>query len=102
MNYLLDTNGCIALMAPATNLVQKRFARACHKVTGSLCLQSLRSNCGMECSRAPAGRKTQGGVKRSLPVQLKCSPFRMPTQGQQESCGPGLNLSGSRSEPTIC
>jgi len=31
MNYLLDTNGCIALMAPATNLVQKRFARAYHK-----------------------------------------------------------------------
>jgi tRNA(fMet)-specific endonuclease VapC len=28
MNYLLDTNACIALMAPATNALQKRFARA--------------------------------------------------------------------------
>jgi tRNA(fMet)-specific endonuclease VapC len=28
MNYLLDTNSCIALMSPSTNSVQKRFARA--------------------------------------------------------------------------
>jgi tRNA(fMet)-specific endonuclease VapC len=31
MNYLLDTNSCIALMSPATNSVQKRFARASRK-----------------------------------------------------------------------
>jgi tRNA(fMet)-specific endonuclease VapC len=31
MNYLLDTNACIALMAPATNPVQTRFARMSHK-----------------------------------------------------------------------
>ena len=31
MNYLLDTNSCIALMSPATNPVQKRFARASRK-----------------------------------------------------------------------
>jgi tRNA(fMet)-specific endonuclease VapC len=31
MNYLLDTNACIALMAPDTNAVQGRFARAFHK-----------------------------------------------------------------------
>ena len=28
MNFLLDTNACIALMAPGTNPVQTRFARA--------------------------------------------------------------------------
>jgi tRNA(fMet)-specific endonuclease VapC len=28
MNYLLDTNSCIALLSPTTNSVQKRFARA--------------------------------------------------------------------------
>ena len=28
MNYLLDTNACIALMAPSKNAVQARFARA--------------------------------------------------------------------------
>src|SRR5260370_40428661 len=31
MNYLLDTNSCIALMAPSTNCVQKGFARASRK-----------------------------------------------------------------------
>ncbi len=31
MNYLLDTNSCIALMSPSTNSVQKRFARASRK-----------------------------------------------------------------------
>ena len=31
MNYLLDTNACIALMAPVTNDVQRRFARAFDK-----------------------------------------------------------------------
>ena len=31
MNYLLDTNACIALMSPATNSVQTRFSRASHK-----------------------------------------------------------------------
>lgn len=31
MNYLLDTNSCIALMAAVTNPVQKRFARASRK-----------------------------------------------------------------------
>jgi len=31
MNYLLDTNSCIALMCPASNPVQKRFARASRK-----------------------------------------------------------------------
>jgi tRNA(fMet)-specific endonuclease VapC len=31
MNYLLDTNSCIALMSPAANSVQKRFARASRK-----------------------------------------------------------------------
>src|SRR5439155_12151596 len=28
MNYLLDTNACIALMSPAANSVQTRFTRA--------------------------------------------------------------------------
>ncbi|HWZ45888.1 MAG TPA: type II toxin-antitoxin system VapC family toxin [Candidatus Saccharimonadales bacterium] len=31
MNYLLDTNACIALMSPNINPVQKRFARASRK-----------------------------------------------------------------------
>src|SRR5258708_15908667 len=31
MNYLLDTNGCMVLMAEATNVVQKRFAGAYNK-----------------------------------------------------------------------
>lgn len=31
MNYFLDTNACIALMAPVTNSVQTRFAGAFHK-----------------------------------------------------------------------
>ena len=31
MNYLLDTNSCIALMSPAANSVQKRFARSARK-----------------------------------------------------------------------
>jgi tRNA(fMet)-specific endonuclease VapC len=31
MNYLLDTNCCIALMSPVTNAVQKRFVRASRK-----------------------------------------------------------------------
>src|SRR5260221_13161 len=31
MNYLLDTNACIALMAPVPNDVQTRFERAFHK-----------------------------------------------------------------------
>ena len=31
MNYLLDTNSCMALMSPAANPVQKRFARAARK-----------------------------------------------------------------------
>jgi tRNA(fMet)-specific endonuclease VapC len=31
MNYLLDTNSCIALMSPAANAVQKRFARTVRK-----------------------------------------------------------------------
>ena len=31
MNYLLDTNACIALMASAPNQVQTRFERAFHK-----------------------------------------------------------------------
>ncbi len=31
MNYLLDTNACIALMAPVSNAVQERFTRAFHK-----------------------------------------------------------------------
>ncbi|SRR5216684_2651668 len=31
MNYLLDTNCCIALMSPAANAVQKRFARTARK-----------------------------------------------------------------------
>jgi tRNA(fMet)-specific endonuclease VapC len=31
MNYLLDTNACIALMSSASNSVQTRFARAFHK-----------------------------------------------------------------------
>jgi tRNA(fMet)-specific endonuclease VapC len=31
MNYLLDTNSCIALMSPTANAVQKRFARAVRK-----------------------------------------------------------------------
>jgi len=31
MNYLLDTNACIALMASVTNEVQTRFARTFHK-----------------------------------------------------------------------
>ena len=31
MNYLLDTNSCIALMSPAANSVQKRFARSVRK-----------------------------------------------------------------------
>lgn len=31
MNYLLDTNACIALMSPTTNSVQTYFVRACHK-----------------------------------------------------------------------
>lgn len=31
MNYLLDTNTCIALMSHGTNSVQKRFARASRK-----------------------------------------------------------------------
>lgn len=31
MNYLLDTNACIALMAPAPNQAQTRFERAFHK-----------------------------------------------------------------------
>lgn len=31
MNYLLDTNACIALMASATNSVQTRFTRTIHK-----------------------------------------------------------------------
>jgi tRNA(fMet)-specific endonuclease VapC len=31
MNYLLDTNSCIALMSPSTNSVQKRLARASRK-----------------------------------------------------------------------
>ena len=30
MNYLLDTNACIALMSPASNAVQQRFTRAFH------------------------------------------------------------------------
>ena len=28
MNYLLDTNACIALMSPSSNAVQQRFTRA--------------------------------------------------------------------------
>lgn len=31
MNYLLDTNACIALMSSASNSVQARFARTFHK-----------------------------------------------------------------------
>ena len=31
MNYLLDTNACIALMSSVTNEVQTRFARTFHK-----------------------------------------------------------------------
>lgn len=31
MNYLLDTNSCIALMSTSANSVQKRFARASRK-----------------------------------------------------------------------
>lgn len=31
MNYLLDTNSCIALMSPSANSVQKRFSRASRK-----------------------------------------------------------------------
>jgi tRNA(fMet)-specific endonuclease VapC len=31
MNYLLDTNACIALMSSASNSVQTRFARIFHK-----------------------------------------------------------------------
>jgi tRNA(fMet)-specific endonuclease VapC len=31
MNYLLDTNTCIALMSPTANSVQKRFARTARK-----------------------------------------------------------------------
>jgi tRNA(fMet)-specific endonuclease VapC len=34
MNYLLDTNACIALMSPASNAVQERFTRAFHKQAG--------------------------------------------------------------------
>ena len=30
MNYLLDTNACIALMSPASNAVQDQFARTFH------------------------------------------------------------------------
>jgi tRNA(fMet)-specific endonuclease VapC len=31
MNYLLDTNSCIALMSPTANSVQKRFTRTARK-----------------------------------------------------------------------
>jgi tRNA(fMet)-specific endonuclease VapC len=31
MNYLLDTNACIALMAPAANAVQEQFTRTFQK-----------------------------------------------------------------------
>ena len=31
MNYLLDTNSCIALLSPTANPVQKRFARGARK-----------------------------------------------------------------------
>jgi tRNA(fMet)-specific endonuclease VapC len=31
VNYLLDTNSCIALMSPTANSVQKRFTRAARK-----------------------------------------------------------------------
>jgi tRNA(fMet)-specific endonuclease VapC len=31
MNYLLDTNSCIALMSPTRNAVQKRFTRTVRK-----------------------------------------------------------------------
>jgi len=31
MNYLLDTNACIALMSPTANPVQTRFTRASHR-----------------------------------------------------------------------
>jgi tRNA(fMet)-specific endonuclease VapC len=31
MNYLLDTNACIALMSPASNGVQDQFARTFHR-----------------------------------------------------------------------
>lgn len=31
MNYLLDTNACIALMSPTANSVQTRFARKSHR-----------------------------------------------------------------------
>lgn len=31
MDYLLDTNACIALMSPTTNAVQTRFTRASHR-----------------------------------------------------------------------
>jgi tRNA(fMet)-specific endonuclease VapC len=31
VNYLLDTNACIALMSPASNVVQDQFTRAFHK-----------------------------------------------------------------------
>lgn len=31
MNYLLDTNACIALMSPTTNAVQTRFTQATHR-----------------------------------------------------------------------
>ena len=34
MNYLFDTNACIALMSSATNSVQTRFARTFHKGGG--------------------------------------------------------------------
>lgn len=34
MNYLLDTNACIALMTGPGNLVQTRFVRAAHKGDG--------------------------------------------------------------------
>jgi tRNA(fMet)-specific endonuclease VapC len=34
MNYLLDTNACIALMSATSNSVQTRFSRAFHKGSG--------------------------------------------------------------------
>ena len=34
MNYLLDTNACIALMSSTSNSVQTRFSRAFHKGSG--------------------------------------------------------------------
>jgi tRNA(fMet)-specific endonuclease VapC len=40
MNYLLDTNACIALMSLTANAVQTRFTRAAHR-GGRFCTSSV-------------------------------------------------------------